>query len=82
MYTRILRGNKINMKGSPMAQLAKTPLAMQQTTCNAGDAGLIPELERCPEEGNGSSLQYSCLGNPMDGGHWWAMVRGVAKSWT
>ena len=54
----------------------------KESTCNAGDAGLIPELERCPEEGNGSSLQYSCLGNPMDGGHWWAMVRGVAKSWT
>ena len=42
MYTRILRGNKINMKGSPMAQLAKTPLAMQQTTCNARDTGSIP----------------------------------------
>ena len=27
-------------------------------------------------------LQYSCLGNPMDGGAWWAAVHGVAKSWT
>ena len=33
-------------------------------------------------EGNGSRLQYSCLGNPMDGGAWWATVHGVAKSWT
>ena len=33
-------------------------------------------------EGNGTPLQYSCLENPMDGGPWWAAVRGVAKSWT
>ena len=31
-------------------------------------------------EGNGTPLQYSCLGNPMDGGAWWATVRGVATS--
>ena len=31
-------------------------------------------------EGNGTSLQYSCLENPMDGGAWWAAVHGVAKS--
>ena len=31
------------------------------------------------EEGNGTSLQYSCLENPMDGGAWWATVHGVAK---
>ena len=24
--------------------------------------------------------QYSCLENPMDGGAWWAVVHGVAKS--
>ena len=29
-------------------------------------------------EGNGSPLQYSCLGNPMDGGAWYALVHGVA----
>ena len=33
-------------------------------------------------EGNGNPLQYSCLENPMDGGAWWAAVRGVAKSQT
>ena len=30
----------------------------------------------------GNPLQYSCLENPMDRGAWWAVVRGVAKSWT
>ena len=29
-----------------------------------------------------SPLQYSCLENPMDGEAWWAVVHGVAKSWT
>ena len=33
-----------------------------------------------PGEGNGSPLQYPCLGNPMDRGAWWATVHGVAKS--
>ena len=35
-----------------------------------------------PGEGNGNSLQYSCLENPMDRGAWWATVHGVAKSRT
>ena len=33
-------------------------------------------------EGNGTSLQYSCLENPMDEGAWWAAVHEVAKSRT
>ena len=40
------------------------------TPANTGDAGLIPGLERSPGERNGNSLQYSCLGNPMDRGAW------------
>ena len=31
---------------------------------NAGDTGLIPKSGRTPGEGNGNSLQYSCLGSP------------------
>ena len=30
-------------------------------------------------EGDGTPLQYSCLGNPMDGGAWWVTVYGVAE---
>ena len=37
---------------------------------------------KIPGEGNGNPLQYSCLGNPMDRGVWWATVHGVSKSWT
>ena len=33
-------------------------------------------------EGYGTRLQYSCLGNPMDGGPWKAAGHGVAKSRT
>jgi len=35
--------------------------------------------ERFPGEGNGKPLQYSCLGNFMDKGAWWAKVHRVAK---
>ena len=47
---------------------------------NAGDPGLIPGSGRCPGEGNGNSFQYSCLGDSMDKGAWWATVQGLAKS--
>ena len=30
-------------------------------------------------KGYGNPLQYSCLGNPMDRGAWWATVHGVAE---
>ena len=33
-------------------------------------------------EGNGNPLQCSCLGNPRDGGAWWAAVSGVTQSRT
>ena len=40
----------------------------KESAYNEGDPGLIPELGRSPGEGNDYSLQYSCLGNPMDRG--------------
>ena len=48
----------------------------------AGDTGSVPELGRCPGGGNGNSLQYSCLENPMDRGAWWATFHRVAMNWT
>ena len=41
-----------------------------------------PKLICMAGEGDGTPLQYSCLENPMDGGAWWAAVRGVTKSRT
>ena len=57
-------------------------LSNKESSCNAGDAGSIPGWERSPGEGNGSPLQYSCLGNPMDRGAWWVTLYRVTKSWT
>ena len=54
----------------------------KESTCNAGDLGLIPELETSLGEGNGNPFQYSCLENPMDRGAWQATVHGVTKSQT
>ena len=61
------------LKGFPGGSVVKNP------PTNSGDAGLIPGLGRSPGEGNGNPLQYSCLGNPMDRGAWWATVPGVTK---
>ena len=54
----------------------------KESACNVGHPGSIPRLGRSPGEGNGNSLQYSRLENPMDRGAWWATVHGVAKSRT
>ena len=62
-----------------MAHLVKNPPAMQEMTCSARDLGSIPGSGRSPGEGNGNPLQYSCLGNLMDRGAWWATLHGVTK---
>ena len=64
---------------SQVAQLVKNPSASAGDT---RDAGSIPGSERSPGGGNGNPLQYSCLGNPLDRGAWWAAVCGVAESQT
>ena len=49
---------------------------------NAGDTGDVGSMSgpgRFPGEGNGNSLQYSCLGNTVNGGAWTATVQGVTK---
>ena len=51
----------------------------QESTCQVGDVDSIPMWERSLREGNGNPLQYSCLGNSMDRGAWWATVHGIAK---
>ena len=52
---------------------------MQDITCNVGDKGSIPGSGRSPEEGNGNSPPYFCLGNPTDRGAWRATAHGVTK---
>ena len=60
-------------------------LSEWHSACNAEDTedpGSTPGWGRSPGEGNGNTLDYSCLVNSMDGGAWQATVHGVAKSWT
>ena len=60
-------------------------LSGKESTCQyrrCRRRAFIPGSGRSPGEGNGSPLQYSCLGNPMDRGAWLATVCGVAKSRT
>ena len=56
----------------PGVSVVKNPQAIQET-------GSIPGLGISPGEGNGNSLMYSCLENPMDKGAWRATVNGVAR---
>ena len=54
----------------------------KQSASSVEDLGSIPGLGRFPGEGNGYSLQFSCLENSMDRGAWWATIHGFEKSWT
>ena len=51
----------------------------KESTCNVGDQGSIPGSGRCPGEGDGNPLQYSCLEKSMDRGAWWATSRGSQR---
>ena len=53
----------------------------KESTCNAGDTGLIPGSVKSLGEGNGYPLQHSCLENPMDRGAWQTTVHGLTQSW-
>ena len=52
------------------------------SACSAGDLGSIPGSGGSPGEGNGNPLDYSYLGNPMDGGPWQLQSMKLQKSWT
>ena len=52
---------------------------VKNQSANVGDVGSIPDSGRPPGEGDGKPPQYSCLGNPMDRGAWWATVHGIAE---
>ena len=60
----------------------KVALVVMSPPANAGDirdVDSIPGSGRSPGEENGTPLQYSCLGNPMDRGTWQPTVHEVAK---
>ena len=63
----------LHFEGFPGSSAEKNP------PVNAEDSGLVSGLGRSLLEGNGNSLQYSCLGDPMDRGIRWATVHEVAR---
>ena len=74
LYYNLYQGSP----GSPGKVMKNLPI-------NAGDirnVDLIPGSGRSPGKGNDNPLQYSCLGNSMDGGACRATVHEVAKRQT
>ena len=54
----------------------------KESACDVGVLGSISGLGRSLGGGNGNSLQYSYLENPMDRGAWRAPAHGVTRSQT
>ena len=54
-------------------------LSSKESTCDAGDPGLIPGWGRSPGEGQDNPLKQFCLENPMDRA-WWAPAHSAAES--
>ena len=63
-------------RASLVAQEVKKLPAMQET-CRRSK--FTSWLGKIPWRRAWQPIQYSCLGNFMDGGAWWAAVHGVAK---
>ena len=86
---RISRQSGLNHRSVCMfSQFWRTHLASQVVLVvknlppNVGDirdAVLIPGSRRSPGGGHGNPCHYSCLGNPMDRGPWWATVHGSQR---
>ena len=70
LYSGLCQFNR-GSRGFPHSSVGK------ESTCNAGDPGLIPGSRRSAGEGIGYPLQYSGPENSMD-----YTVHGVAKHWT
>ena len=51
----------------------------KESTCNAGDLGLITGLGRFPGEGNRYTPHQSCLEKSMDRGDWRATVHSAQR---
>ena len=72
-------GNEIQLNGFPGGSVVKNPPA---NAGDAGDMGSIPGSERSPWRRKWQPTPVFLLENSMDRGAWWAIVHGVAKSWT
>ena len=67
------------------SQSIQVVLVVKNLLDNTGDlrdVGSISGSGRSPRGGHSNPFQYSCLGNPMDRGAWWATVHRVTQSRT
>ena len=74
-----------NIRELVVKQLERLPrwLRGKESACQCRRhrrCGFDPWVGNTLREGNDNPLQYSCLGNPMDRGAWWATIHGVAES--
>ena len=81
--------NSVKLSHAPWAWLSFTELDKAVKLSHAHGATqdgkvMVERSDRIwsTGEGNGKPLQYSCLGNPRDGGAWWAAVYVVTQSRT
>ena len=73
LFTRHILGPGCLIKGFSSGSMVKNLPANARDTGDVGSG-------RCPGVGNGYTLQYSCLENPMVRGAQRATVHSIAKS--
>ena len=73
------RGDSVSQMDGQVTLLEGATLTVNCTYSATGYLILFWYVQY-PGEGNGNTLQYSYLENPMDGGAWQATVHGVSKS--
>ena len=84
---RIYKGILLSNKKIIITLFAATQTDLEIIMGFPGDSGVKtcrthkfgPWVGINPGEEKGNPLQYSCLGNPMDGGDWWATAHWIAK---
>ena len=72
-----IKSNKVSL--GTQLNSDKVALVVKNPSASAADSGSVPGWRMSPVGGKGNPLQYSCLGNLVDRGAWWATVHGVAK---
>ena len=68
-----------DLRGHTTKAWASLVLSGEECACQCRRYGFSPWVGKIPGEGNGNSLQYSCLGNPLDRGACWTKVHRVTK---
>ena len=80
---KALRSFYINNKPTQWKHLTKKIYSITYWgKANFSHSEILFHIYRMVIEGNGSPLQYSYLGNPMDRGAWQATVHVVSRTWT